>query len=497
MMQPPTQAATDSWTPTMIVEKVLKGAVALVTRQFLVQGLMIAGGVLLARILSPTEFGLYAIITFVMNFLKAFSDAGLGASLIRHPTEPSIEEYRAVFTMQQIIVALIVLLFWMAAPLIAHAYHLPNRDAWLFRLVALSLLATSFQVIPSIRLERHLAFDKLAMVEVAQAVTYNALAVGLAWWGLGAMSFALALLARSLVGAVLAAIVSPWPIGWRWDWASVRGHLRYGLPYQGANLVYPLKDSIMPVFVGLLLGAGQVGYLEWAGMIAAYPVMGLMVFYRLYLPAFSRMQAHREQLGRFVEHILRATNGLVAPFAMLTLALIHPLTRIVFGEQWLAALPLFYPLWAANFFIASATPLMGLLNALGNSRIVFGFALLWMFGTWALGVPLILLYGTLGFALANVGVQLTNILLYRIAQRHVPFRILPLIAPLWGWAGLVGMWIYVMQRVLPISSLAGLVGYAAAGLALYTLGLLALYPTEARRGWIWIRSRQWMPASRS
>ncbi len=480
----------------MIAEKMLKGVVALITRQVFVQGLTIAGGVLLARILSPIDFGVYAIITFVMNFLKAFSDAGLGASLIRHPTEPSVEEYRAVFTVQQMIVALIVLLFWITAPLITHAYHLPNRDAWLFRLVALSLLATSFQVIPSIRLERHLAFDKLAIMEVAQAITYNVLAVGLAWRGVGAMSFAIALLARSFVGAVLAGVISPWPIGWRWDWASVREHLRYGLPYQGANLVYPLKDSIMPVFIGLLLGAGQVGYLEWAGMIAAYPVMGLMVFYRLYLPAFSRMQAHREQLGRFVEQTLRATNGLVAPFAVLTLALIHPLTRIVFGEQWLAALPLFYPLWAANLFIASATPLMGLLNALGNSRIVFGFALLWMFGTWALGVPLILLYGTLGFALANVGVQLTNILLYRIAQRHVPFRILPLIVPLWSWAGVVGVWIYFVQHVVPISSLVGLIGYGVAGLALYTLGLLVLHPTETRRGWAWIRRRQWMPASR-
>ncbi len=136
----------------------------------MVQGLTILGGVLLARILSPAEFGLYAIITFVMNFLKAFSDAGLGASLIRHPTEPTVEEYRAVFTVQQVLVALIVLLFWLTAPIVAHAYHLPNRDAWLFRLVALSLLATPFQVIPSIRLERRLSFDKLAMVALAQAI---------------------------------------------------------------------------------------------------------------------------------------------------------------------------------------------------------------------------------------------------------------------------------------------------------------------------------------
>ncbi len=486
-----------SWTPAVVTEKALKGAVALITRQVLSQGLNILGGVLLARLLTPAEFGLYAIITFILTFLMAFGDVGLGASLIRQPTEPVVEDYRAIFTVQQGLVSAVVILFWFTASAIARAYHLPAHDVWLFRLVALSLLITSFQVVPSIQLERHLAFDRLAVIEVMQSLIYNVVAVGLAWHGTGAMSFALALIARSFIGAVLANIIGSWSIGWRWDWERVREHLRFGLPYQGISFVSLLKDSITPVFVGLLLGAGQVGYLNWAGMIAAYPVMILMVLQRIYLPAFSRMQAHPEHLCQFVEQILRATNILVAPLAVLTLILIRPLTHLVFGDKWLVAVPLFYFLWVANIFVASATPLMGLVNALGHSRIVFVFALIWMFGTWGLGAPLVVLYGAKGFAIANVGVQLTNLLFYRVAQSYVPFRMLSIVVPPWVWAAIIGFGAYLAQRAMPIVGFVTLAEYLATGVTIYGVGLLVLYPVDSRRMWVWIRRQRWRPASRS
>ena len=90
-----------------------------------------------------------------------------------------------------------------------------------------------------------------------------------------------------------------------------------------------------------------------------------------------------------MEQVLRATNGLVAPAAILTLVLIEPLTKYVFGQKWLAALPLFYLLWGANIFVPTASPVFALLNALGHSRTTFKFAVIWMAGTWVLGAPLV------------------------------------------------------------------------------------------------------------
>jgi O-antigen/teichoic acid export membrane protein len=469
--------------PGAVVRKAVQSVMALGLRQILNVGMSSLGGILLARLLSPPEFGLFAVVTFLLTFLMTFGDAGLAASLIRQAHEPIDEDYQAVFTVQQVLVASVVILFWLVSPVVASAYHLPPRDSWVFRLVALSLLCTSFQVIPAARLERHLSFEKLAIVEVAMSFVFYSTAVGLAWKGVGTLSFAIAMLARSITGAILVNRASPWRIRWRWDWERARVHLRFGVPYQGIGVISLLKDSITPVFVGLLLGAASVGYINWAQMVAAYPVFVLMILQRVYLPAFSRLQQHKEALSRFVEQVLRATNGLVAPVAILTLVSIEPLTKFVFGPKWLAALPLFYFLWAGNIFVPTATPLFALLNALGHSRTTFKFALIWMLGTWVVGAPLILAFGMIGFAIANLCVQSTNLMLYRVAQSHVSFRILPMIVPCWCVALAMGLAIYFAMRVRPPGGLVGLGIYLALGLTAYALAMLGIHRSDVRKVW--------------
>lgn len=479
-----------------IARSAARGAVALGVRQALVQGLNIAGAVVLARVLSPAEFGVYAVVTFVLAFLVAFGDVGLGASLVQQHREPSLRDYRAVFTAQQLLVGLAVLALWLLAPWITGAYGRPPGEVWLFRSLALALFFTSFQTIALIRVERHLAFEKVALVEVAQAVVFNALAVGLALRGVGVMSFAIALVARSLVGAVLANSIAPWPIGFRWDWPRVRAHLRFGLPYQGISLVSLLKDSISPVLIGLLLGARQVGFVNWAGMVAAYPVLALMVLQRVYLPAFSRMSVHPKELRRFVERVLRLTNTVVAPLSVLTLVLIEPATRLVFGAKWLPALPLFFLFWTANLFVPTATPLLGLLNALGESRTALRFATLWMAGTWLLGAPLVLAFGAVGFAFANVAVQLSNVWLFRVAQARVGFRVLAPALHAWLAAGVAGGATWLLAWSVMPNSLVEL-GVCAAGGAVVYLGMLsALDPASAARIASHFRSSGWRLASR-
>jgi O-antigen/teichoic acid export membrane protein len=481
--------ASLGWTPQSIRRRAFRGAMALGFRQAFVVAINLVGGVCLARILSPSQFGLFAVFTFALSLLAAFGDVGLGASLIRSTGKPTTHEYRVVFTAQQMLLLVGVIGLFVAAPFMAEAYRLPPENAWLFRLVSLSLIPTSLQVIPSIQLERDLRFERLAVVEVSQTVVYNAAAVLLTLAGYGVWGLAIALLVRSMSGAVLANLVSPWSIGFAWDSKLVRQHVGFGLPYQASAWVSLAKDSLNPVLVGLLLGAAQVGYLNWANTLAAFPVLALMMLQRLYLPAFARMQQHPAELGRLVELVIRGTNTIAAPLSVLCLVLAEPITRIVFGDKWLPALPYFYLLWMANLAVATATPLYILLSAIGRSRTAFGFALLWMVATWVLAGPLIAVAGALGFAAGNAMVQLSVFLLIVVARRHVPFRLSGAVLPPWAIAGAMGSIVIAFQYLVPVTNivLLGLVGVSALGMYVLATGLL--FPTDARKVWALIRER--------
>jgi O-antigen/teichoic acid export membrane protein len=482
--------ASSASAPAAIVRKALQGAVALGLRQIVVQGVSLAGGIALARLLSPAEFGVFGVVSFVLNFLGTLGDVGLGASLIRDGKEPSEHDFRVVFTAQQGLVSIVVAIFWVAAPYLAEAYHLPPDARWLFRYMALSLFAASFQTIPAIRLERHLAFDRLSIAEVTQALVYNGVAVALAYSGFGAASLVLAILARSVVGALVIQVVSRWRISWAWDWPLVKQHLAFGIPYQGISVVSLIKDSITPVMVGLMVGTAAVGYINWAQMVAAYAVIALMAFQRLYLPMFARLQGDRAALGAVVQRVIWATNAICAPLSILTLALFEPFTTIVFGPKWLAAAPYFRLLWAANIVVPTATPVFGLLSALGHSRVALLFALIWMVGTWLFGAPLIYVYGGIGFAIANCLVQVSNFALVYVAKRQVPFTVLRTVFPAWTAAAAVGVVAFCLQRVLPIENVFVLVAYLVAGIALYLAGIATLDRNAVNRAWALFRNDQ-------
>lgn len=465
--QSPQTSKRTSDTHASLLQQALKSVVALGARQALVQVANLIGGIALTRLLSAAEYGVYGVITFVLGFAGTLGDVGLGASLVRDPKQPDEHDYRVVFTAQQALLACAVLCVWVAAPKIAQAYDLPEAGRWLFRAVGLSLFVTTFQTIPAIRLERTLAFDRLSIVEVSQALVFNVTAVGLAFGGFGEQTFAYAVLARALTGAVVIQFVSRWRLGWRWDWPLIKQHLAFGLPYQGISAVSLVKDSITPVLLGLSAGTAAVGHVNWASMVAAYPVLMLMILQRLYLPTFARFQDDRVVLGAVVERVIWATNAVAAPLSVLTFVLFEPLTVLLFGAKWLVARPLFLLLWVANLFVPTATPLLGLLNALGRSRTALMFAVVWMAGTWLFGAPLILRYGEIGFGIANMLVQFSNVALCRVAQREVPFRVLPTIAPAWLVAIGMGALVFGVQHLWPAHNHLLLVVYVLLGAAIY------------------------------
>ncbi len=137
-------------TPTSIGLKAIRSVAALGVRQIVVQGLNALTAVVLARLLSPSDFGLFAIITFVLAFLVAFGDVGLGASL-DSGGGGAIERRLSGGLYCPAIVGVGRGLWWRG--LFPRSWRAPTAypptEAILFRLVALSLLFTSFRVIPS------------------------------------------------------------------------------------------------------------------------------------------------------------------------------------------------------------------------------------------------------------------------------------------------------------------------------------------------------------
>nr|WP_246351112.1 oligosaccharide flippase family protein [Deinobacterium chartae] len=403
-----------------LIHHVVRGAAALGVRQILVIALNVAGSVLLARLLSPTEYGLFAVVTFVLVFLTAFGDVGLGASLIRSAQEPPKQTYHAVFSAQLMITLLMGSLVMLLAPVLARAYGLPAEGAWIFRLIGLSLPLAAIQASPQVQLERRLAFDRLAVVEVAQALVFNGAAVTLAYMGWGAVSFALALLARSFTGALLAIWLSAYRPRWRWDVALLRPHLKFGLAYQGSNVLAVVNAAVTPTLIVAFFGLNGAGMVAWATGIVGYLQQPLLLFNRLLYPTFSRLQNPRD-LSHFSNVAYVATAVIFYGVLALVWSNTPQFVQVIYTEKWLPALPLLYGLSLAALFVPMSIPNGALANALGLAGLVFRINVARSVGFWILMYIAIRLTDQLwAFVIVQAVAEWIHLALYLRLRRDVP-----------------------------------------------------------------------------
>jgi O-antigen/teichoic acid export membrane protein len=476
----PGDAPAASGTDSRLPKRIVTGMVALGVRQAVVKAVSIVGGVILARILSPSTFGAYAIVSFAVAAFTIVGDLGLAASLIQQDHEPTEHERRIAFTAQQMILGLATILILLLSPVVASFFRMDDQAQLVLRLLALGLIVSSLRTLPATIMERNLEFGRLAVAEASQVVAFQVVAIALAVHGYGILSFGIAALVGTSVNTVLVNWMRPWRPGWAWDRQYLVKILRFGLPYQGSNAVSFIKDAINPLFVGLLVGVAAVGNIGWAGTFVGYPIIIVTILNRLYFPAFSRLRSRPDALRIFASATLRWSVFVVVGLLALLLPRATFWTLEVFGPQWLPAVPMLYWLAIAMPFAAVAAPGLAILNAHGRSREVFFFTIVWMVATWVLTVPAVAIMGWMGFGVANALVQLTNPFFFRRIQACVRIPIWPGITKALVAGGLAWLSQLAVVAAAPDTSWVVAIVAVFAGAATYLVTWACLSRAELR-----------------
>lgn len=443
----------------------VKGVVVLTGRTFFLQILALVASVFLGIYLSPAQFGIFFVVSAFVNFLAYFSDVGLAAALIQRKEKVTETDLRTTFTVQQVIVLALLLALVVLTPRLTEAYNLSIEAVYLMYALGASLLMSSLKTIPSVLLERELDFGRLVMPQVLETVVYNVVAVLFAWQGYGVASFTYAVLARSVVGLVSMYIVRPWIPGFALSRASLRGLLKYGVPYQANTFLATIKDDGLTAYLGTILTASGLGYLGWAQKWAKYPLRLFMDnVLKVTFPAFSRLQDNKDDLSSALTRSIFFLCFLVFPSLVGFLILAPNLTLIVPRyEKWIPALIPLYIIGIDTLFATVTTQLTNTLNAIGKITITFRLMIMWTVLAWILIPVLAIAYGYIGASIGYALVSCSSVVAIIIARRYVSFSLADsVITPMVGTI-VMGLVLLFVRQIVPVNifwvSLMGIIGF--------------------------------------
>src|SRR3989344_2381195 len=375
--------------PQMVNSRVRKGVVVLTARTIFIQIISFSANALLTVFLLPVEYGVFFLVSAVINFLGYFSDIGFAASLIQKKEKLSDDDLKTIFTAQQILVLGLLVLVVLVTPIIGNFYNFDQTASYLLWALAFSLFLSSLKTIPSVLLERKLEFNKLVIPQIVETVIFNITVVYLAWKGFGVSSFVAAVLFRGLSGLVVTYIVSPWMPSFSFSLKSFKGIMKFGIPYQANAFLAMIKDDGMTLFLGSILGVHGIGLLGWAQKWAYAPLRFFMdQVIKVTFPAFSRLQDNRLELSKAVSKAINFVCLLVFPSLVLLVIIAPSLVQIIPKyNKWEGALFALTILSVTSALAAITTPLTNTLNAIGKISLTFKLMIMWTVLTWAF-VPL-------------------------------------------------------------------------------------------------------------
>ena len=323
--------------------------------------LQLAALVVLARLLGPQQYGLFAIGAIVVGFSGLFADIGLAYGLIQKP-DVSDRDLRFVFTWQWLLGGAVTAVVYFGAGSLAAFFGEPRAAPVLQGLSPLCLL--NALAAPSLNLlKRDLDFKR---IQLAQAFSY-----ALGYWVLG--------IPLALMGAQVWALVLAWtvqaavnlgllyratghplrPLFWH---AQARAQWTYGLAVLGSNLVNWVINNVDRVIVGHSFGSREVGLYATAGNLLYSPTAAALgVVQPVFFAASSRLADDTARIARGYQALLGFVAAGVLPLALAVAIAAEPLVLLLFGPAWQAAAAICTPLALAMPLImlwGVSTPLL-------------------------------------------------------------------------------------------------------------------------------------------
>lgn len=444
---------TSELTAELVKKRAVRGAAILTVRTIFIQAVSFFANAALTIFLQPGEYGVFFLVSAVINFLAYFSDIGFAASLIQKKEKLTNEELKTVFTAQQILIAVVLIVIFLASPFIQSFYKFNQASIYLLWALAFSLFTSSLKTIPSVLMERRLEFNKLVIPQLVETIIFNITVVYFAFRGFGVTSFTIAVIVRAVSGLITTYIIQPWLPGITFSMKAFKSILKFGIPYQTNVFLAMLKDDGMTLFLGSVLGQSGIGLLGWAQKWAYAPLRFFMdQVIKVTFPAFSRLQNNRKELSNAVSKSIFFISLLVFPSLVLLVLLVPSLTQIIPKySKWTPALLALSLISITSGFAAVTTPITNMLNAIGKISLTFKFMIMWTSLTWAFVPLLSFMYGingaAFGFSLVGVSSIIALIRAKEFIDINYPEVVLkPLLGSL-----ILAIIVFVLRSFLPVT----------------------------------------------
>ena len=369
--------------------KTIRGTIWSAFQKFGVMGLSFVANMILARKLSPDDFGCIAMLAIFLVISDTFMDGGLGSALIQKKSL-SDRDSSTVFYFNLSLSTILYGVLYFSAPLISDFYRLDILTPVL-RVQGLVLIINSFGVVQTSLLRKEMLFRKLAVANIVASIGSLAVAIALAFSGFGVWALVYQQIALSGIRVLCLWLLSNWRPKAGFSTESFRQLFGFGSFIFLSNMVNNLGNNIQGVIIGRAFNAGVLGYYSQAKKLEEMASTTFSnIIDQVTFPALAAKQRDLAAMAAVMRKLVKMIAFVSFPLMILLAITGEQIITICYGDQWQESVPYFRILCFAGIAICLQGVNFYAVAAIGKSKSIF---------TWTL------IKRTVGIALMLIGLH--------------------------------------------------------------------------------------------
>lgn len=390
-----------------IKEKTVSGLLWSFIDNFSRQGIVFVVGIILARLLSPREFGLIGMTTVFIAISQSFVDSGFSQALIRKKKCTQVD-YSTVFYFNLTTALFFYAVLFFSSAVISNFFEEPQLKL-IIRVLGLSLIVNAFTIIQRTRLTKRIDFKLQTKISVIAVVVSGTIAIVMAYKGYGVWSLVIKSLAGFALTSLLLWIWNGWIPSWVFSKKSFREMFSFGSRLLVSGLLDTAYRNIYLLVIGKYFSAADLGFYTRADQFNKLPSQNITsVIQRVSYPVLSSIQDDLPRLKAAYQKLIKSTM-LISFVAMMGMAAIaEPMVLTLIGEQWLPSVVylqllcfvgMLYPLHAIN---------LNMLQVQGRSDLFLRLEII----KKVMAIPVIIIGIFLGIQYMIIGMIINSVLAY-------------------------------------------------------------------------------------
>ena len=350
--------------------KMLFGLVWSMIQRFGVMLISFVANLILARILTPEDYGTIGMLLIFISISNTFIDGGFGTALVQKK-EPTQEDYSTIFYWNIIVSTILTCVLYIVSPYISLFYKLPLLTN-ILRVMGIVLIINAFSVIQTNILQKKLQFKKLAIINILANTIASVVAIIMAYSDFGVWS----LVFRTIVNAGIISLVLWITTKWKpilvFSWKSFKYLGKFGGMILLSNLVETVYTEFQSLVIGRVFSAKSLGYYTQAKRLEEIPTLGISsAINQSSFPIYAKYQDDKSTLMMLVRKYVQVLSFLVIPIYTILILIAEPIINILFTEKWSASVEMFQILCFIGMIYPLNTINTNVIKSLGKGKLYF------------------------------------------------------------------------------------------------------------------------------